>query len=646
MKIETKKSLYEIVKQLDETLRFEHDVLNLISSIWDVYQKSVTGEDNRYKVLGDEIDKHYFINDDWTQDKLYLSVLHILDDDDSLLRFVEGLLDIAQIGENNDVIKQVNKILKEEGLSVKLNEYSWEISRINETGFYEVDKNLPFVRCKSKITNYVRFEEKDIELPDEEKCFVVTFNYEWNDFSNKTWFRLYYKDGRKMTPIGSLKIMSLSNANTDEVLPERFNKLDNDYCSLGCDVRFYKNMYELFEDKAYIYLGELRDAALYGKIRDRFEDNLAFKRSLIRFNDAERALRMGRYCVFGRDIETAFSFSYHYEPAYDKDKLMPVDIDFDFEYECEPFHRMIGLIGENGVGKSTLLNNIVESFIGKDKGAFVGLPPVVSKVIVVSYSPFDKFPPKHEDNTIEYHYCGLLKGDNELLTKEEQIQNFKSNLEMIVNRGSSDHLRRRWARIMSAVVNKHIILDFFDEDFRHLNDKNIHKFCTNMSSGESIYVYSLTEIMANIRMDTLLLFDEPEQHLHPHGITTLMRGIYDVLEQFESYAIVATHSPLVIREMVSDNVYTFKRDEDMLSVSKIGIECFGEDVSVLSNVVFKNMADEKKYERFIEDAAKKNNYDYDTIVDALKGEHNELGIGVKLQILSIIDRHRNSHEEA
>lgn len=125
-----------------------------------------------------------------------------------------------------------------------------------------------------------------------------------------------------------------------------------------------------------------------------------------------------------------------------------------------------------------------------------------------------------------------------------------------------------------------------------------------------------------------------------------MRGIYDVLEQFESYAIVATHSPLVIREMVSDNIYTFKRDEDMLSVSKIGIECFGEDVSVLSNVVFKNMADEKKYERFIEDAAKKNNYDYDTIVDALKGEHNELGIGVRLQILSIIDRHRNSHEEA
>lgn len=109
-----------------------------------------------------------------------------------------------------------------------------------------------------------------------------------------------------------------------------------------------------------------------------------------------------------------------------------------------------------------------------------------------------------------------------------------------------------------------------------------------------------------------------EQHLHPHGITTLMRAIYDVLEQFESYAIIATHSPLVIREMLSDNVYTFERNEDFLSVAKIGIECFGEDVSVLSDVVFKNMEDQKKFERFIEDVADHNNYDYDAIVREIK----------------------------
>lgn len=179
-----------------------------------------------------------------------------------------------------------------------------------------------------------------------------------------------------------------------------------------------------------------------------------------------------------------------------------------------------------------------------------------------------------------------------------------------------------------------------------MNDVCINEFCKNMSSGESIYVYSLTEIMANIRLDTLLLFDEPEQHLHPHGITTLMRAIYDVLEQFESYAIIATHSPLVIREMLSDNVYTFERNEDFLSVAKIGIECFGEDVSVLSDVVFKNMEDQKKFERFIEDVADHNNYDYDAIVREIKGKRNNLGMGVRLLILSVIDRNSQHYEKA
>lgn len=650
MNAETKRKLYEIIKRMDDELRFNHDVLTLISSIWNVYQMPATGEDRRYSVLGDEIDKHYFMNDDWPQDKLYLSVLHILDDEEHLLRFVEGIVNIAQIGEGNDTIKEIYQVLEEGGLIIIRNGYSWEIKAIDPNERYERDESLPFVRCKSTITDHVFFIERYIELPADDKCFVVTFNDQWNDyFVNYTWFRLYFKDGDSLTSIGSLKIMSLSNANTGKVLPERFFQLGPEFCSLGCNVEYYVKMKELFGERAYIYLGELRDAALYGGIRDRFEDKDAFRRSLIRYNDAERALRMGRYYTFERDIKTAFSFCYHYEPAYDKEKLMPVDIDFDFQYECEPYHRMIGLIGENGVGKSTLLDNIVESFIGKDKKSFVGLPPVMSKVIAISYSPFDKFPPKHEDNTIEYHYCGLLKSPTELFSQNEQIDTFKKNLEMIARRGSSDELKEKWLKIMAAVVDERIVSSFFEGDDHanvKLNDECINEFCKNMSSGESIYVYSLTEIMANIRLDTLLLFDEPEQHLHPHGITTLMRAIYDVLEQFESYAIIATHSPLVIREMLSDNVYTFERNEDFLSVAKIGMECFGEDVSVLSDVVFKNMADNKKYECFIEDVAKRNDYDYEAIVNEIKGKHNNLGMGVRLLILSVIDRNSQHYEKA
>lgn len=96
--------------------------------------------------------------------------------------------------------------------------------------------------------------------------------------------------------------------------------------------------------------------------------------------------------------------------------------------------------------------------------------------------------------------------------------------------------------------------------------------------------------------------------------------------------------------MVSDNVYTLERDENTLNIAKIGIECFGEDVSVLSDVIFKNMSDVKKYECFVETVAKKCHYDYPAIVDRLKGAHNKLGMNMRLLIQSVIDKH--NHEEA
>lgn len=640
MKQKSKQAIYEIIKRIDDQLRFEHDVLSLISSLWNVYQRNSTGEDSRYNILGDEIDKHYFMNDDWTQDKLYLSVLHILNDEQKLLRFVEGLISLHS---DDAIIEELQKILEDENYQIINDDGRLAICLKENDLALEVDKKIPFIRCKSNVTYYSDFDEEDIETPKEYECFMLTFNNRWNDYSFCTWFRLYYKKGDKIDSIGQLKIMKREVKDTSEVLPDKFYRLDTDYCSLGCNLEYYSNMYRLFRDKAYVYLGELRDAALYGHIQEQFEKSSLFTSSLLRTNAAERALREGRFYVYGRNMEQAYSFAYHYEPRYDKEKESPVDIDFDFKYECEPYRRIIGLIGENGVGKSTLLNDIVKSFISKDKSAFLSLPPIMSKIMVMSFSPFDKFPPVPTDYTVEYHYCGLLKNESELYSQEEQIATFKRNLARIIKRGSADHLRRKWRRIMNAVIDKDTIDDFFDDN-DNLKNKNIDDFCQNMSSGESIYVYSLTEILANIRYDTLLLFDEPEQHLHPHAITVLMKAIYDVLEEFESYAIIATHSPLIVREMVSDNVYTLERIDNVLSAAKIGIECFGEDVSVLSDVIFKNMSDGKKYEHFVESVAKECDYDYAKIVDRLKGTHNKLGMSMRLLIQSAIER--NSHEEA
>lgn len=290
MRQETKQAIYEIIKRIDDNLRYEHDVLSLISSLWNVYQKPSTGEDSRFKILGDEIDKHYFMNDDWTQDKLYLSVLHILDDEQKLLRFVEGLINIKY---DDAIIKDLQKNLETENYQVVNDEGRLSIKQKTDELDVEVDKNIPFIRCKSNVTFYYEFAEEDLVVPKEYECFMLTFNYKWNDYGYCTWFRLYYKKGDKIEVVGQLKIMKQKTLDTSKELPEKFFKLDSDYCSLGCNLKYYSNMYRLFGNKACVYLGELRDAALYSHIQEQFEETNLFLKSLLRTNDAERALREG-----------------------------------------------------------------------------------------------------------------------------------------------------------------------------------------------------------------------------------------------------------------------------------------------------------------------------------------------------------------
>lgn len=61
--------------------------------------------------------------------------------------------------------------------------------------------------------------------------------------------------------------------------------------------------------------------------------------------------------------------------------------------------------------------------------------------------------------------------------------------------------------------------------------------------------------------NSLLLFDEPETHLHPNMIFKLVKSLYKILETEESYAIIATHSPIIIQQVPSKNILIFENYE-------------------------------------------------------------------------------------
>lgn len=633
--------IYEKLKLIVSDTKYDHEFMNLLSSLWDVYNKPRIA-DERFSNLGDEIEKHFVMNDDWSDDKLFISILHIKNDDDKLIRLFEGLLNVST--QSKELAENILQTLKSDEFNIIDSDGKWIVHIGNmDTPIIE-DRSKPFYVCKSRIVNAVAFREEDVVWPLQTDCFVLTFNYVWNDFSLRTCYKLYYvsADG-KHHKLGIVKIMHEGKDDTRTVLPSKFWSLPSEYCSLGEDVSYYQNMRELFGNNAYIYLSELCDAALYSRVYEKFEHDSIFKVSLCRYNSSDKALREGRYHIYGRDMSKAFSFSLHFRTEYmDKEnEEEQVEISFPFYYECPAYKRIFGLIGENGTGKTTLINEIIKGLISKDAKIFLGPKPLFAKVLVNSYSPFDHFPPVQNDYTIDYSYCGIVRKENELYSLTEQIDRWEKDVRKICERGNADAIWNQWIGLAKDVIPNELLRKLRDKDGKIDEEvlKDIRKFCSKMSSGESIFLFSISSIMARIRPNTLLLFDEPEQHLHPQAITRLFNAISVILDKYESYAIVATHSALVIRELVSENVYIFNRAGNSLLVSKIGIETFGEDISVLNNYVFKNLNEHKRFEYYIGKIANEQNFDYEKIISALNDGENEPSLSLKLYIMNILKQH-------
>jgi predicted ATP-binding protein involved in virulence len=86
------------------------------------------------------------------------------------------------------------------------------------------------------------------------------------------------------------------------------------------------------------------------------------------------------------------------------------------------------------------------------------------------------------------------------------------------------------------------------------------------------------------------LHDEPETHLHPPLLASFLRSIRTCLETFDGYAVIATHSPVVLQETPAKFVRVIRRSSDESNVVKTKIETFAESIGVITEQVF-NLGD-------------------------------------------------------
>ena len=435
----------------------------------------------------------------------------------------------------------------------------------------------------------------------------------WDDFSFKTMFSLsVYDENGKHVNCGSVKIgfRGQTEGRTSNVLQLPLDKLPDTFFSLGQDVEYYKKIRnELSEDFAEILLDALRDVVFSQKLLLSVGSEEVFKTSLT------RGLRMSviegqfKRVLDGGVPLTDFNFSYR-DPG--SEKTAAIDLSFNVKHDSKPPTNIHVLIGRNGVGKTTLLNNMVRAIIQKgensvDQGTFYveeifseePMPhDFFSAVVSVSFSAFDPFRPlpdrPNRNDGSAYFYVGMKRvpsGPDESVSLKSHADLFSDFLASLISCFSLTAKKARW---ISAIRRLESDDNFAEMGLTELADieetSAVRQQAKNrfecMSSGHAIVLLTMTRLVDTVDEKTLVLMDEPESHLHPPLLSAFTRALSELLNNRNGVAIIATHSPVVVQEVPRSCVWTMERSRAEGVTERPEIETFGENVGVLTREIF------------------------------------------------------------
>jgi len=487
----------------------------------------------------------------------------------------------------------------------------------------------------NKIKFYVR---KDTVLPssikDKEFFFLDTIT--WDDFGSKTSFNLFYYRNEESNTIrnniGRIKIMHRDNPKTIDIIKKSFTSLEASFCSLGQDLVFYSNVKDIFKSRSRDILTSLNDAAISTDIRESFENDNAFILSLAREIEAKRSIEYAARVISGIPFDSSYEFSYSTQLQNADDNHL---VKFNFDEKSKLPGRVVAIVGKNGTGKTQFLANLaldLSTQVSKNqlRLAFEPFKPEFSRVIAISYSAFDKFPRPSKTRNYSYFYFGLKEEDG-LISQPKLYEIYNDNLSKI------KQLRREevWESILTSILPESYSKRITSHFSNSVKEKTDHQIANSdadsfLSSGYRIIIYMLTGVIANIQEQSLIIFDEPEMHLHPNAIAKLIKAIYTLLREYKSFAIIATHSPLVIQEVPSKHVYVFERDGNIPIVRKLRAESFGEDINTITEDIFNTIAVKEHYKDILDRL--RNNMSYDSVIDLFE---NGLSMNAKIYLAGL-----------
>jgi predicted ATPase len=434
----------------------------------------------------------------------------------------------------------------------------------------------------------------------------------WNDAGFMTTYDVNLRvPGEKLVEVGYAKIMRLGLLEQEFALaPGEVDRLSSEHCALGQSFTYYERLAELENSLGSQFLRRIRDVVVSPSRLRRFKSSDLFKLSLIREGRAVRAMEDAPKLFDVKGARQSSKLPRQFRASIPLGDT-PVNLRLDFrDLSAGAPCRVAALVGDNGTGKSAILRSLAASAVqANDKerkdSAIQTMDddPVAvdfARVITISYGAFDEHSILREESVREqdsesgtatpassiprYFYRGLRSwgstGESRLKSTHEIEDELWQALTSITD-------ERRYKAFLDAVALLRGATDFPSDVLKELLAKSPTRIAlTHLSSGQMIVLNVLVSLIAYLEPGSLVLIDEPEVHLHPPLTSALMRGIATSLAIFESVAIVATHSSVVVQELPSRNVRVLRRIENQTIVRPPEIETYGESLSAIDRHVF------------------------------------------------------------
>jgi len=345
-------------------------------------------------------------------------------------------------------------------------------------------------------------------------------------------------------------------------------------------------------------------------------------------------------------VNESFLSDYKFTIKKDSQELFEVDvrpkdnISVNLDDNILPMsvsNNVFCIIGENGSGKTHFIRELSKAILNKDSKIKIESIEFdtqkdankMNKIIYCSFSPFDEkleLESREEDKKLEsesreeqerFEYIGLLSyedtnqklGDKITDDIMESLKSIKISRKqklwlVVMNRMSFE----RWIYDIIYLFQNDIIKGSIDttqggstDGYVYKNPDESTEKIKNLSSGQKIFLLTITKLILKLTQRTVVFIDEPELFLHPPMVKSYVRLISDLVSYVNGLGFIITHSPITLQEFPNNCVKLACRDySGEYLIKPIRFNTFGENINIINDKIFHIGLQQSGYYNLIE----------------------------------------------